>query len=434
MVGRVLVLALLVLGASAQCSGNTDCYDCWADGECYWYPTSTTKCQLGQGPDAEGHTGGSCNPSCTGAQCSECTDSAHCTRASCSWNPSGTPQCTDFPMPPTPAPPTPAPTPASCCSAYSDDCASCFSAWDDDCECYWFPNSAIKCQADSSGGRDPCGSDDDYYNPPTPSPGFDMTLVPSTGFDVTLGVGLGLPAAAALAFVATRSSREERSTTRTLWITAGNAAMLALVLRITCTLCAALAFVAPMLKINPSSAFAAGSSKVSIYLTKACVAITNTVEECVAITSSDLHDGWFQAALAFACITLALAVSLTGLQLYHVKQNSEIPHHGLRYASILVGACSSTTAGILFIRTQALNVSDGNTLILGAGLAFTVVCSIAAAASAQADAMAAARNAMAAARRHVELAEVAVTNCKRCNAPLNPTGAPRYCADCLQSL
>jgi hypothetical protein len=215
--------------------------------------------------------------------------------------------------------------------------------------------------------------------------------------------------------------------------------MLALVLRITCTLCAALAFVAPMLKINPSSAFAAGGSKVSIYLTKACVATispfaTNTVEECVAITSSVLHDGWFQAALAFACITLALAVSLTGLQLYHVKQNSEIPHHGLRYASILVGVCSSTTAGILFIHTQALNVSDGNTLILGAGLAFTVVCSIAAAASAQADAMAATRNAMAAARRHVELAEVAITNCKRCNAPLNPTGAPRYCADCLQSL
>ena len=43
-------------------------------------------------------------------------------------------------------------------------------------------------------------------------------------------------------------------------------------------------------------------------------------------------------------------------------------------------------------------------------------------------------DAMAAARRHVELAEVAITNCKRCNAPLNPTGAPRYCADCLQSL
>ena len=35
---------------------------------------------------------------------------------------------------------------------------------------------------------------------------------------------------------------------------------------------------------------------------------------------------------------------------------------------------------------------------------------------------------------HVELAVVAITNCKRCNAPLNPTGAPRYCADCLQSL
>ena len=94
--------------AGALCTCHTDCTSCYLDGQCYWYPTSTTKCQSGDGPDAEGNSGQSCNPSCaSGASCFECSDSTHCTRASCSWNPSATPQCSNVPT----LAPTPSPTP-----------------------------------------------------------------------------------------------------------------------------------------------------------------------------------------------------------------------------------------------------------------------------------------------------------------------------------
>ena len=44
---------------------------------------------------------------------------------------------------------------SDCCAAYNDDCATCYAGSTCDGKCYWFPDSATKCQADSSGGSCP---------------------------------------------------------------------------------------------------------------------------------------------------------------------------------------------------------------------------------------------------------------------------------------
>ena len=56
----------------------------------------------------------------------------------------------------------------SCCAAHSDDCATCYDSSTCNAACYWFPGSATKCQADSSGST--CPTPPLTPVPPSPAP------------------------------------------------------------------------------------------------------------------------------------------------------------------------------------------------------------------------------------------------------------------------
>ena len=325
-----LALSLLAASAHAQCTAHTDCDTCFADGQCFWYPTSATKCQEGQGPDAEGHLGQSCNPSCaSGASCSECSDSTHCTRASCSWNPSGTPQCSNVP----------APTPS--CSGHTD-CASCYA----DGQCYWYPTSTTKCQngegpdaeghlgqscnpscsgaqcsecsdtthCERAGGGGGCSWN--YYGTPQCKPSSSSSRrrrydpsssrrrrqrLPAGGSDnggfvggiFTIGV---LGAAAAAVFVGKMDATKQ-----------------ALALKAMCLLSAILGLATPQ----------TSEQGITTYLNKACDGSMCTTYGSDFMGQQTPFPGNVKAALAFCCIALILAVAVAGLHFTGLRQKAD---------------------------------------------------------------------------------------------------------------